>query len=58
MGFAASKFVPADSLLKKRKWKIAEVHGGAASKAHDVLWAKRTDLTPPKWAFCNMYNNF
>ena len=20
--------------------------------------AKRTDLTPPKWAFCNMYNNF
>lgn len=23
-----------------------------------VLPAKRTDLPPPKWAFCNMYNNF
>ena len=22
------------------------------------LKAKRTDLPPPKWAFCNMYNNF
>jgi hypothetical protein len=23
-----------------------------------VPMGKRADLTPPKWAFCNMHNNF